>query len=355
MVTRGLFGRPHMPREVECDCPCAGCCDTDFADFPEIIYVNFQFPDDGPSYTDEVSAKMYKLVTLTDGSDCRPRDCYSAIEYHSDTVLLNSVATVATDVCCITASLYGTCNQGTPGNAGACTWSWSLRRGDDICIGPTAITLSCLMEGSVNHDVGGGDECFDDESGDSIIHITFSETDPGTPNTMCDKLCCDPLPAKLYVTLESNCDLLDGKVIEVTRDEASCPQQFPPTYNLNGQMGINWTGRKKLCTCDDFIRVDVSINTWSGTNPNCRWTVGIGSSECFVGWIEEHDDDFCLPIEVTGDWIEGVRDECDDCCPATVESESDPSVTQLSLDGTPGLRYSNPAIGTITITATVSE
>lgn len=309
MPRRGIFSPPPLLRAPECDCDCDGCCGVNFKDYPDIIYVTFEYNDG--TFSETVSARMYKQLTTTSSACKQNSDCYGGLAYHSDLALLTYQPVTNIVQCCAWASLWVTCADGE------CTWSYFFAQGDDHCTEDSdpglPIDISCLVEGTTTFDLQQGDLCFDTDENHPKIYITFSETNPGGDFTPCDKLCCDP-PDTLYVTLESDCPQLDGQVIIVTRAQSSCPVQFPPPpYNANGESDITWSGSKTICECARSLNVRVTSKTWSSNNPACKW--GLSIETCFVDSDVTPGETKCLPITFTGDWVfDEIDTECNGCC-----------------------------------------
>ena len=307
-----MFGPPPQPRVIACT-SCQGCGGTDFSDFPETLLATFNWPSDVSPIV-SATATMHRKLTEVHGGGCTPdKEQYSSVSYHSDLVVLTPLAIVDERICCVMLSLKATCSGA--GVDGACAWTY-IFAGEDDHYATGTITMSGY-DGVTTFDVGNGDNCLEEGEHDNKIRITISEGSGSS--ALCEKLCCEA-PNVLYVTLESDCETLDGVVIEVHRSDAQHPIQFPPApTNPNGTIPIVWSGKKTLCDCAHFISVLVTSNTWTSTaNPRCFWALSLGAGTCFNDLIEEFDMEFCPPVSFSAEFWpdkEEDTDHCSDCCP----------------------------------------
>lgn len=300
----GLFGSPHPRRRaVKCDFPtvCNACGSREIKDFPAIVYARLQIvPDVGDPQ--DISLPLYRYLSYLQENEtlCDTEYHYQQVQYHSDLITLSAEPLNDDDNCCFSISLWGTCALEDPP---VCNWEFSVQFGHVGCqdeIDPEFADDSAI-EGEHGFDMGAGDNCFDrGGTEEHTIDITFSETaGGGDAPEPCDKLCCPSMPDTVYVTLESDCPALDGRVITARRYGASCLQgNGGPAPNARGIENIWWRGDIDLCECGKKITVLVGSNTWSTTSPRCNLGLTIGGGDCLTGGDFELDTELCPPITV---------------------------------------------------------
>lgn len=318
-------------------CECTGCCDTAFEDFPEQIYVRFQWDSLGASL--DIHTTMYRRLNVA-YSACQCKKCTAQIVYESRPIKFALIDPGISRICCAAVSLIGECvdNPDDPGGTDTtCVWKYGVTT-LTTCPALTDITLTCLVEGSGNFLINRDpmEECLDPDARvvDRRVDITFSETSPGGSEAdECDKLCCPDLPETLYLTLESDCVDLDGIVVPITRNQMDCEYDEFSAFNNGGTNQLTWSGAMDICSdgCANRYTFSATTNTYS-TDPQCRWRVRIGkeSNNCFDETLSENDTEYCLPVLFTlGEWTGDVGDPATDFC--FEECCADPSGFQLTV------------------------